>query len=262
MILNIILAFIVSDIVFALYLSIVTKEKPSYGLGLYAKFTPGAIISEIRNKIAATVFSRNRAGAIIRNRITPVNRRSSLQTVARQRLASQSTAWRGLTQAQRDSWIAAAPNFPQQDNLGQTIFLSGEQLFVRSNINLIIIGQPAITDAPVPAVFSVTTLAINVLSSIAMTLDFTPTPVEAGFSLVIFATSGKSAGREFIQESEFRFIEVQAAASISPADIEAAYVLVFGTLPVTGLKVSFKAFLVENASGLASIPVRVTGIVA
>ena len=77
-----------------------------------ALFTPGAIVSEVSGKIAATVYSRNKGGAVIRNRRTPINRRSVAQSTRRQGLASFASAWRGLTDAQRAAWNAAGHFIP------------------------------------------------------------------------------------------------------------------------------------------------------
>ena len=260
LLLKLVLLFLIADAVFALYLSITGKSRSSL---LFAKFTPGAIISEIRNKIAATVFSKNGAGAIIRNRITPINRRTTLQTNQRQLLASLSSAWRGLTQAQRDGWNNAGPNFPQTDSLGQTVILTGEQLYVRSNANLVMISQSQITDAPAPTSFAILAMGATVLTAAAFTQAYTPTPVPAGFSLVFRATRPLSPGKTFIGKSEYRFIQFEAAAAVSPADLDAAYELIFGDKTgQVGQRVGVESFLIEDSSGLAGIPVATTALIA
>lgn len=229
----------------------------------FAKFTPGAIVSEIRNKIAATVYSKNASGAIIRNRVTPINRRSTGQTQQRQTLASLASGWRGLTQAQRDGWNAASANFPQTDSLGQTVILTGEQLYVRCNANLTLIGQSLITAAPIPTSFDPLTATIASLTAAAFTVGYTPDPVPTGFSLVIRATRPVSAGKQFFAQSEFRFVAAIAAATASPANIDTAYEAIFGDKTgQVGQKVAVEAYLVEDASGLAGIPVRATALIA
>lgn len=246
------LLFFLADCIVALCI-----YRPNKVTGLLqAKFTPGAIISEIRNKIAATVFSRNGSGAIIRNRVTPINKRSNGQTSQRQQLAAFASAWRGLTQAERDGWNNASPSFPQQDNLGQTIFLSGEQLFIRSNVNLTLIGQSTITAAPVPATFAVLSLGAIVFSAAASTVAYLPDPVPAGFELIVRATASLSPGRDFVAASSFRFIQDAPAAAASPVDVATLYEAIFGDTFVAGQKVFVEIFLVEIISGLAGQKVR------
>jgi hypothetical protein len=229
----------------------------------FAKFTPGAIVSEIRGKIAATVFTKNKAGASIRNRVTPINRRSVGQTEQRQTLAALSAQWRGLSEAERASWNNAGPSFPQTDNLGQTIFLTGEQLFVRCNANLILTGNAQITSAPTPTSFDV--LSFTSLTASAddqvLSLAFAPT-VPAGYEMVVRATAPVSPGRSFIPQSAFRFITSIAPAATSPQALTAPYAAVFGSIEnATDQKIFIELFLVEQASGLAGIGVRGSGIV-
>lgn len=246
------------------YFNVLLKPNDTRTKGsAFAKFTPGAIISEIRNKIAATVYTKNKAGMAIRNRTTPINRRSSGQSLARQTLASISSGWRGLTQAQRDGWNSAAASFPQQDNLGNTIFLTGAQLYQRSNNNLALIGEAPIVDAPSPTSFDIlafTSLTMDA-SSGTVSLAFTPT-VPAGFAMVVRATAPISAGKSFVPRSSFRYLDTIAAAATSPQDIAAAYIAVFGAITSkAGQKVFAEFFLVEVATGLAGIPVSGYGII-
>ncbi len=230
----------------------------------FAKFTPGLMLSEMRGKVAASVYTKNKAGAAIRNRTTPINRRSTSQTQKRQQLSSLSSSWRGLTASQIAGWNAAAASFPQQDSLGQTIFLTGAQLYIRCNANLLLTGGALITDAPAPTSFDVLALGASAFDASAgtMTQAFTPTPVPAGFNLVIRATRPLSAGKSFVGSSEFRFIQSVAAAGASPANIAAAYIAKFGAITgATGQKVFVEAFLMETLTGLAGIPVRTSALI-
>jgi hypothetical protein len=226
-----------------------------------AKFTPGAIVSEIRNKIAATVFTRNASGAAIRNRITPINRRSNLQSSRRQRLGALASGWRDLSQNQRDSFNAAAANFPRQDNLGQTIIPTGEQLYIELNANLLLIGQSQITSAPAPVAFdAIAATGLTAEDDDTLSLAFTPT-VPAGFTLVVRGTRQVSPGKNFFGKSDYRFVQTIAAAATSPQSVSAAYVALFGSL-VLGQKLSLEIFLIHNASGIAGQKVRISAIVA
>jgi hypothetical protein len=48
----------------------------------------GAIVVDGRGKIGGHVMSKNRAGAFMRTKVTPINRKSSFQTGVRSRLAA------------------------------------------------------------------------------------------------------------------------------------------------------------------------------
>lgn len=229
----------------------------------FAKFTPGAIVSEIRGKIAATVFSRNKGGAVIRNRIKPINRRSTGQSTRRQVLGNLASSWRGLTVAQRESWNTAAPNFPLQDTLGQTIFLSGEQLYVRFNANLVLIGAPQITTAPAAFAFAIFTVALTAEDptvAASFSVVFTPTPLTAGNTLAVYATPNLSPGVSAPNASKFRFIGQIDPADNSPADLLSDFQALFGD-PIAGQKIFLELRPIATASGQGGTPLRTSAIV-
>lgn len=110
----------------------------------------GGLISDIRGSVGGTVFSRNKSGAIARQRTTPVNPQSVLQTAIRAIVALVSQAWRtGTTTVQKAAWAVFASNVPAKNKLGESINLSGFNQYVKSNTAALNAGLPAIADAPV-----------------------------------------------------------------------------------------------------------------
>lgn len=228
-----------------------------------AKFTPGAIISEIRGTIASTTFSKNAAGAIIRNRVKPINRNSNAQNIQRQIFATISSAWRGLTQVQRNSWIEATPDFPYQDSLGQTKQLTGAQLHQKLNLNRLLIGEAMIPTAPPQTSFPEFNIGAVAATTSTFTVTFTPDPVPAGFALMVYATRPLSAGIDFVSKSDFRLIQFLDPADASPADIFTDYTAKVSALTgQSGKKVFVEIALVEVASGIASARVRGSAVIA
>lgn len=258
-----ILALFVADYATHQVMAYKSKKSDSKSGFLYAKFTPGAIVSEIRGKIAATVFSRNRGGAVIRNRIKPINRRSTGQSTRRQALGSLASAWRGLTQTQRDSWNNASQNFPLQDTLGQTIFLSGEQLYVRFNANLLLIGESAIDTAPSPFAFAVLTASLSAEDdtvAAAFDITFTPSPMTAGNTIAVFATRNLSPGIEAPNASAFRYIGQIDPSDTTPKDLVTEYVAEFGN-PIEDQKIFIELRPISTAGGQGGTPLRASAIV-
>ncbi|HMO34383.1 MAG TPA: hypothetical protein PKE07_15405 [Lacibacter sp.] len=224
-----------------------------------AKFTPGAIVSEISGKIAATIYTRNKGGNVIRNRRTPINRRSVGQSTVRQRLGNLAAGWRGLSAANRASWNAAAPNFPYQNTLGETKYLSGEQVYVQFNSNLLILGAAAVATAPSPFSFETYTIALTANTTPVLSLAFTPTPMTAFNNLAVYATPPLSAGIDSPNKSKFRLITTIAAAASSPANILTAYQNVFGTPPL-GQKVFVEVRPIAS-TGQGGTPLRAVATV-
>lgn len=224
-----------------------------------AIFTPGAIVSEISGKIAATVYTRNRGGNVIRNRRTPINRRSVSQSVRRQGLGNLASSWRGLTQAQRDSWNSATGSFPYQNSLGETKYLSGEQIYVQFNQNLLLIGQAAVTSAPAPFAFATLTLTLTGADTPTLSLAYTPDPVTANNYLAVFATPNLSPGIAAPNASAFRYLETVDPATASPANILASFQGLFGD-PVAGQKIFVEVRPVAN-TGQGGTPLRTSAII-
>jgi len=219
-----------------------------------------AIVADIRNKLNGTVFSKNRYGSYARTKVTPVNPQSTEQQNARNRFSTQSQAWRGLTEAQRQSWIDAAPNFPTTDIFGNTKILSGQALYVKFNSNLALVGSAAIASAPSPVAIPALEVLTLVADDSANTVILTATsPVPADFAMVIMATPNVTPGISFVK-NKFRFISAIAAAATSPFALTTDYIARFGD-PVEDQKIFVKAFYVSTITGQAGIPVQIQTIV-
>jgi hypothetical protein len=223
---------------------------------IMAKILMTAIVADIRNKLNGSVFSKNRYGAYVRTKVTPVNPQSTAQQNTRNNLSTQSQAWRGLTESQRQAWIAAAADFPFTDIFGNTKILSGSALYVKLNNNLVNAGQAAISAPPSPV--AIPALALNAInadeSTGVVTVAFTDTPVPAGFSIAIQTTGNVGPGKSFVKNL-FRQVTYVPAAGSSPATITAEFAAVHGA-PVAGQKIFVRAFLVSTDSGQAGIPVQ------
>lgn len=99
--------------------------------------------------IGGSTYSRNRSGAYIRARTKPVNPNTTRQVTARNRLRGLSIDWQNtLTQTQRDDWQVYAANVPFSGALGDTIILTGLNMFVRTNAAVLQAGLTQINDAP------------------------------------------------------------------------------------------------------------------
>jgi hypothetical protein len=107
------------------------------------------ILASIRGSINGTVFSQNKSGPYTRNRSMVVNPNSPSQQVARGALASASQAWAQLTEAQREAWRSYAAATPVTNRLGDSIYLSGSNMFVKTNAFRTLLTLPVIEQAPV-----------------------------------------------------------------------------------------------------------------
>lgn len=226
-----------------------------------AKVKFSALISEMRNKLNGSVFSRNRGGNYLRNKVTPINPQTASQVAARNLLSTYSQGWRSLTEAQRDSWNAAVANWATTDIFGDLKNPTGLQLYIRLNVNIANAAGAAILVPPLPSgATALTDLSVIVDDSANTTLvTFAPTPIPAGYAMYIEASAPSSPGISNFN-SKFRHISTQAAGVATGVDINAAYVTKFGA-PVTGQKIAFRAKLIKLATGETSLPLVTDTIV-
>jgi len=135
----------------------------------------GGGITAIRGKVGGHVFSRAKSGAIMKSRTTGVNPRTSAQTFARAQLATQSKNWsNNLSLSDQNSWNALALVNPSTNVFGQTLYLSGQQLFVQCNCNLALALVPSLTTAPPDLnVLPYTSASVAVSSAAGGTITFT-----------------------------------------------------------------------------------------
>lgn len=114
-----------------------------------AIFSAGPGVSEIRGSSNGVTFSRNRFGQYIRQRSVPVNPQSSRQAVVRGRFSDLATRYRDvLTPAQRSAWELYASNTSWLNKLGQSVYLTAQNQFIRSNLVALAGGLTPYDDAP------------------------------------------------------------------------------------------------------------------
>lgn len=227
-----------------------------------AKIKFGAIVTDMRNKVGSQVFSKNRYGAYVRS--SPLNVVSSTpaQVAVRSRFATFSTAWRSLTQLQRDCWNNAVIDFMHTDVFGATVRPSGFDLYVKLNCNLDQVGIAPISIPPAPtmlAFIASISLTATELGPV-VTLDFDSSNLTSDYTIVVSATAPISAGKRYVKNL-LRQIAVLPWNTATPCDITSEYVTKFGA-PTGDSRISMSLVVVNNISGLKSAPVYGTCIVA
>jgi hypothetical protein len=207
----------------------------------------GAIVVAGSGKIGGHVASKNRGGAYLRTKVTPTNPNSPAQAGARALLASLSTGWSELTEAQRDSWNGAVKDYATTDIFGDIKNPSGINLYVKLNANLLSSGQGALDSAPakVEIPFSlISTVSFDVSTPASSSIDFVGSELD-GEILQIRATPVVSAGTSFVKNL-FRDVNYVAGAS-GGATYGTEYVSKFGT-PSVG-QIFFVSVAVITATG-------------
>jgi hypothetical protein len=205
-----------------------------------AKVKFSALISEMRNKLNGSVFSRNRAGNYLRNKVTPVNPQTAFQTAVRALLTDASQSWRELTQAFRDAWYSATSNFTGTDIFADVRTPSGSNLYAKLFINASNVGDTPLSQPP--AVISSPGIVENglIFNTGISVLTFTDIAmaIPANTALLVRASAGMSAGRRFVKGRSRILIYYYTGADLD-TNIWAQYVAHFGA-PIVGERVAFE----------------------
>jgi hypothetical protein len=225
-----------------------------------ALIVPGSLAGQVSGKVGGDVFSHNRSGPYVRNGATPVNRQTDAQDAIRAALASASSSWKGLTDAQRHAWEAYAANNPVMNRVGRSVRLAGNAAYVQINGRRIYLGSTELASPP-------TAGAPDALLTISGTWDigagsfgliYTATPLAAGQKLHLSGCLLLSPSINFVK-NRLRFFGLSAAAQVSPFDYQSLFEAKFGAIAV-GNKIVVEARIYDTATGLLSQPRRLDGI--
>jgi hypothetical protein len=201
--------------------------------------------------IAGTTSSHNRAGQYTRNRRAPTQpvgtgRRAAIRTA----FGSSAKGYAGLTGAQQAAWSAYAAMYPITDALGQSITLTGQQMYIAINVQLLNCGQAQNALPPISnVVASAGVPTLTVVHAGAITLTPAGLGGASDFQLIAFSapqSSGTSFCKTFWQATHV------AGNSVTAYVATTVYNAQFGTTAV-GNRVFFKVTPV-NQYGVTGTP--------
>lgn len=98
-----------------------------------AKIKFGMMMTDARGKLGGQVFSKNRSGAYVRTKVTPVNPRTTAQQANRSLLGSLSAGWSLLTESQRNAWNGAVESWQKTNVFGDLQKPTGKNLYTGLN---------------------------------------------------------------------------------------------------------------------------------
>lgn len=197
----------------------------------------GSLVVAGSGKIGGHVAAKNRGGAYLRTKVTPLNPNTSAQAGARALLASLSTGWSGLTDAQRKSFNDAVSAFATTDIFGDLRNPSGLNLYVKLNANLSNSGQALLTSAPekIEVPFERIVSALIQLATDTVAFGFVGTNYD-GTILKVQATPAMSQGVNFVK-TQLRTI-MHVVGNDNGSDLYTAYVAKYG-VPALGQNIVF-----------------------
>lgn len=215
----------------------------------------GGGITNIIGSHAGNTFSRNKGGAYVKKKTHGTNPRSSNQMNSRTqvgRLAKHYTFL--LTDPQRSAWRTFAATNPVVNRLGNTTFLSGQQMFAKVTANLLNGGYAINASPPAStAVGSPTALVIDALSGAGGHLKVQNTVV--GFTafdqITLWASPPMNPGRAFISSQLRRLGNSQAINANNTYNTD--YLHNFGLFPGSaGQRVFIRVQVLNGNTGIQS----------
>ncbi len=211
--------------------------------------------------IAGTTHSHNRAGQYTRNRRSPVQPiGSGRRALVRAAFSAASAAWSGLTDVVRAAWDGFAASHPITDSLGQSITLTGHQMYVRVYSTSVNVGLAAPTTPPVDLALpdlSAVTFVPDVSSGMIINLYTGPTDSWIAIAFSRQMSAGRSFNKTFWQP--FGTDGYVDATDAPYTLIPGTYAAEFGT-PVVGNRI-FCRLTPVSSDGWNGTPVITSGIV-
>jgi hypothetical protein len=215
-----------------------------------AKIMFGAIATDARGKVAGIVYSKNAAGAYIRQKVSPTQSLTTRRGLVRSRMTNLAKFWSAsLTATQVAAWNSFAKNNPVTDVFGRSQTLSGIQTYCRLNAVILNVGGTQIDDPPASlTIQGITTITATAAAGTpALSIAFGPSPLDTNVCLNVFATQQLPVGRTFTKPF-MRWIFASAAAATTPANVLSSYTAKFGAL-VEGTKIGILANVADKTTG-------------
>lgn len=173
-------------------------------------------------------------------------RRAAIRTA----FAAAARGYAGLTAPQQAAWTSYGLSYPITDSLGQSITLTGQQIYVAINTQLLNVG---VAQSVVPPISNVVASAgvptFTAVHAGALTLTPTGLGVAGDYQLIAFSapqTSGTGFCKTFWQ------MEHVAGNSVAAIVATAPYEAQFG-IPAVGQRIFFRVTPV-NQYGVTGVP--------
>jgi hypothetical protein len=216
----------------------------------------GNAVQDARGKLNGNVYSKNRFGAYVRTKVTPVNRNTSYQTAVRAALSSNSTNWgQLLTAGERAEWNAFAFSHPFTNIFGESKKLTGHQMYTGIQSRLSNIAGTPTTTPPADITTGTIgglTLVATVAAGGTLTIATNEANVPVGAVIAVYATPVMPNGRNFVK-TELRYIG-NFASGASPYNIKADWIAKYGTFPSVATGKIFVMVQIITVEGWGSLP--------
>lgn len=193
-----------------------------------AKIKFGMMMTDARGKLGGQVFSKNRAGAYIRTKVTPSNPQTSAQAQVRSNLGTLSASWNNLTAEQIAGWNGAVNDWQTTDIFGDIKKPTGKNLFVKLGLNCLNNYLPVNESVPQKMELPALNEAYATLNATTGILSILELPEFVGGRYQLEATPPVPLGVSFVK-NRFRYIDSLEQSTAGTQVVTSNYVSKFGS---------------------------------
>jgi hypothetical protein len=213
-----------------------------------ARIIYSALVDSIRGSIQGTTFQRNAYGHTVKGKPNMVNPNTTRQNARKRTFSAAAQAWRDLTSGQRSAWDAYANAFPIPSRQNPSAYLSGLAAFTRWHAvrflsNTVVLTSPA--GAQGTAVVSQQEAVLSA-GQLHVLLDIATT--NGPWIAFVYLSRPLQPTQAFIKSWQ-RYIVSATSATWADFDISAAYVAVFGALPVLTNLLGMQVVMLNTTNG-------------
>lgn len=218
-----------------------------------AKIKFGMMMTDARGKLGGQVFSKNRAGAYVRTKVTPKNNRTEFQQASRSILGALSASWSSLTESQRRAWNDAVTDWQTTDIFGDLRKPTGKNLFTGLNKEILQSAGVQINLPPEKEEVPILTIDAATADATAGTITIKTLGDTSGAKIQVWATPAMSQGTTFIND-KLRVIGYVSGSNGASVDAGTLYSDRFSAIQTgQNIWVQIKVVL---PNGQVSVPVR------
>jgi hypothetical protein len=223
----------------------------------FMKYIPGPLASAMSGKIGGIVASKNHYGNVMRAHSVGHDPKSIKQMNQRAFHKFLLNHYSTINAGKMSGWANLATQITYYDSLGIPQNLTGQALYVKFNMDLYLIGESVLDDAP-------NYMDTIIGPSILCTPSCIATPgsedimiglgvaIDLATKIVVYSSGPISKGRQNVQK--FKYIKTLSSGFLDGDSIKTEYVAVFGRCPEVGTKTWFKFRQLLAANGSSSYP--------
>lgn len=223
----------------------------------------GGGVTNIVGSHSGNTFSKNKGGSYMKKKPHGTNPATTAQVMNRNLISNMSKAFSfTLSDAERAAWRTFAATYPVINKLGNSTFLSAQQIFSKLNCPVVFQGGTMATTPPIStAINTPTSLVVTATSGGAgsVTIASTATGSSGSEMLVVYSSPPLNPGKNFVSSA---LRQLGSAIAIgSTVDITLQYLTLFGLLPTSGgQRIFCRAYILNVSNGIQSTAIQAATI--